>query len=122
LNRRSLTPSTGTDEPDGLHATRRGGGGARRESADRVILRRESQELCGWALNVSRGGVRVVLEDPVELGQEFDVSIGADEGTPARKGRIVWVQEEHDGMIVGVAFLGASPSEPAPSAPPKLPA
>jgi hypothetical protein len=59
----------------------------------------------GWALNVSRGGVRVILEDKVELGSEFEVTIstGSDPATPVT-GRIVWVQEEPDGVVVGIEF------------------
>jgi hypothetical protein len=60
-------------------------------------------EIPGWALNISRGGLRTIVEDPVELGEELEVVI-ADEGLRHR-GRIVWTQEEPDGMIIGVEFL-----------------
>lgn len=107
MKRRSLAPSSGSRVP-GLHATRRAAGGARRELTNRVILRASGSELIGWALNISRGGIRVILEDRVELGQEFDVTVGDDVRpvSPTRRGRIVWVQEEHDGMVVGVSFIG----------------
>lgn len=74
----------------------------------------------GWALNVSRGGVRIILEENVELGADFEVTItpGAADGVdkaadqaegrsamPTHNvGRIVWVQEEPDGVIAGVEF------------------
>src|SRR5262245_58750729 len=93
VSRRSLTPPTGRASV-GVHATRRTGG-ARRESTQRVVLRLGDKELAGWTLNISRGGTRVVLEDAVELGQEFDIVMGT-EGAPDcvnRRGRIVWVQE-----------------------------
>ena len=79
-------------------------GGARRGLA-RILESRSggSVTLCGWALNLSRGGVRVLLEERVELGQELEVSTAAPEG--ARAGRVVWVQHERDGTIAGVAFL-----------------
>ena len=73
--RRSLTPPTGTTAIAGVHATRRGSGGARREATNRVLLRREGIEVTGWALNLSRGGIRLILEDPVELGQEFEIAL-----------------------------------------------
>jgi len=60
----------------------------------------------GWALNVSRGGLRVILEEKVELGAEFDVTIlepGVDTA-PSHPGRIVWVQEEPDGVVAGIEF------------------
>ena len=83
-------------------------GGARREVTERVILKAEDgRTFDGWALNVSRGGLRAILEDKVILGQRFEIEIGADE-TVRRQGRIVWVQEEPDGAIVGIEFTGAS--------------
>lgn len=75
----------------------------------------------GWALNASRGGVRVILEDQVELAAEYEVTV-ADDGNGQmgpQPGRIVWVQEEADGMIVGIEFRGVSEvMKAASSAPP----
>src|SRR5262249_46767778 len=84
-------------------------GGARREVSTRVYLRTPATGATreGWALNVSRGGLRAILEEKVELGEEFDIEVGTDDG-PARHGRIVWVQEEPDGVIVGIEFTGLS--------------
>ena len=124
-NRRSLTPPQGVPQLKGLHAMRRGG--ARREMSARVLMRdvtggeggEPGQTLEGWALNVSRGGVRVILEEKVELGKEFDVTVGDPEtdGTAAR-GRIVWVQEEPDGVIAGVEFVGTSGTHKSSPPPP----
>ena len=75
----------------------------------------------GWALNISRGGVRAILEESVELGEEYEVTIG-EEGTPGsltRKSRVVWVQDEPDGVIAGFEFLFASGSIPSPDEVPK---
>lgn len=119
MNRRSLGNPSESEPPGALHATRRATGGARRESADRVTLEREGAELCGWALNVSRGGIRVILEDKVELGQTFAIKLGTEDAqAPSRPGRVVWVQEEPDGMIVGLEYADAAP-EGTSSAPPK---
>jgi hypothetical protein len=83
-------------------------GGTRREVTERVTLRDDAgRTLEGWALNVSRGGVRAILEEKVALGQKFEVGVGADEML-VRAGRIVWVQEEPDGVIVGIEFTGTS--------------
>ena len=100
-NRRSLTPSTGQATGD-VHATRRGG--ARLDAGARVTLRGKGGErLEGWALNVSRGGVRVILEQRVELGAEFEVTLTPSTDIPAPGvGRIVWVQDEPDGVIAGI--------------------
>jgi hypothetical protein len=109
-NRKHLTPPMGVPHADGAHAMRRGG--ARREVTERVLLKRDEQTLEGWALNVSRGGVRLILEDPVKLGDEFEVTIGAVESSPlVRRARVVWIQEEPDGAIVGLEFIGVSATE-----------
>jgi hypothetical protein len=113
--RRSLPPHAGrsagpTAAPEGdLHATRRGG--ARREVSARVTLKAPSGQVFeGWALNVSKGGVRVILEDKVELGTEFEVTLTSGANGPASPaqtvGRIVWVQEEPDGVVAGIEFCG----------------
>lgn len=128
--RRSLTPSKSTPPSGpagGVHATRRGE--ARRGYSARVTLKGTSgkvlgQVLEGWALNVSRGGVRVILEEKVDLGAEFEVTLSSDAGVgraasdasstwPASDGsvdvpstgRIVWVQEEPDGVVAGIEFF-----------------
>jgi hypothetical protein len=137
--RRSLTPSqTSAGGAAGLHATRRGG--ARRELSSRVTLKGKSgkvlgQVLEGWALNVSRGGLRVILEEKVDLGAEFEVILSSLDGSasasdasstwPAQDGkddgqdgqtaavdvpstgRIVWVQEEPDGVVAGIEFFSS---------------
>jgi hypothetical protein len=118
-NRRHLTPSNGV-ETDGVHAMRRGG--ARREVSERVSLQSVAGGplVEGWALNVSKGGVRVILEDKVDLGKEYDVTVGdLEKGGTAARGRIVWVQEEPDGAVVGIEFVGQSGTHPsaAPPAP-----
>jgi len=108
-NRRSLTPDIGVPAVDGAHPVRRGG--ARHEVTDRVRLVGKNMKLRdGWALNISRGGVRAILEENVDLGEEYEITIG-EEGTPGsltRKGRVVWVQDEPDGVIVGFEFILAS--------------
>jgi hypothetical protein len=103
--------------PSGVHAMRRGG--ARREVTERVTLRAEDGKVHeGWALNVSRGGLRAILEEKVDLGAKFAIVLG-DEKTLERDGRIVWVQEEPDGVIVGLEFTNLSGTHK--SAPPPAP-
>ena len=71
------TPAQGMKVPSGVHAMRRGG--ARREVTERVSLKsKDGETLDGWALNVSRGGLRAILEEKIVLGQTFDVAIGTD--------------------------------------------
>jgi c-di-GMP-binding flagellar brake protein YcgR len=80
-------------------------------------MRAESTEITGWTLNVSRGGVRVIVEDPVELGKEYQITVGEEE-VLARPARVVWVQEEADGQIAGVQFLDIAGTIPPPRGPP----
>ena len=88
------------------------------EASERVTLTSSSGgELTGWALNISRGGLRAILEENVELGAEFAIAIGDD--PPKKRGRIVWIQEEPDGAIVGIEFLGVPDAGGAPAPPPE---
>lgn len=106
MSKRTPTPAHGFKVPSGVHAMRRGG--ARREVTERVALKtEEGATLDGWALNVSRGGLRAILEDKVALGQKFEVTVGTDE-VLSRSARVVWVQEEPDGVIVGLEFTSLS--------------
>jgi len=109
-NRRNLTPPRGVPAGE-VHATRRGG--ARHEVSARVSLRplsvsAPSKVLEGWALNISRGGVRVILEEKIEPGTHYEVSLigrppGTDPPSP-QVGRVVWIQEEPDGVVAGIEF------------------
>ncbi len=117
LNRRNLTPPTGIK---GILAQRRGSGGARREISSRLSLRSGEAEYDGWALNISRGGIRVVIEGRVHLGQVFAVE-GYDPDNldaPPRRARVVWSQDEPDGSVVGMEFLDTEESMPPPSVAP----
>jgi hypothetical protein len=79
------------------------------------------ERLDGWTLNVSRGGLRAVLESPLAPGSVLNVTIG-ENGTP-RKARVVWTHEERGGAVVGLSFLDAPDSAPPPaeSKPPAAP-
>jgi hypothetical protein len=85
----------------GIHQTRRAGG-ARRNVSYRIAFFRGEVEIPGWALNLSLGGIRAVIEDRVELGEDLDVHI--EEIQVQRRGKVVWIQDEPDGAIVGIAF------------------
>ncbi len=108
-NRRNLTPPRGVPSGE-VHATRRCG--ARLDISARVSLRSASGKVLeGWALNVSRGGVRVILEENVEPGTEFEVTMSAGIDlvrlSAPKVGRIIWVQEEPDGVVAGIEFRTA---------------
>ncbi|HEY2511528.1 MAG TPA: PilZ domain-containing protein [Polyangiaceae bacterium] len=127
--RRSLTPSTGMPNVSpGAHAMRRGG--RRHTVSERVTFRprrggnedganEPARE--GWVLNISRGGLRAILDEgtgKVELGDEFEILVGDPESALGKHGRIVWLQEEPDGFVVGVEYVGLSGTHSAvPPAP-----
>jgi hypothetical protein len=100
VSRRSSTPSE-LPTP-GLPPTRRQSGGSRREASDRIRVDVGGRSIDGWALNVSRGGVRVILDEALEPGVQVRIAVGEQ---PLRDGRVVWVQEEPDGAIVGFEFV-----------------
>ncbi len=115
-NRRQLTPPLGVPDPAGTPAMRRGG--ARSGVTARVTLQKDARSFEGWALNVSRGGIRLIVEEKVLLGGEYEVTVGDGESSPlVRRARVVWLQEEADGVVVGLEFIGMSGSErPVPPA------
>lgn len=108
VTRRSLGSIPEIPVQPGIPPTRRQGG-ARREANDRVVFTVGDKSIDGWALNLSRGGLRAIVDEIIELGTEAKVSIGAGAARPCR---IVWIQEEPDGGIVGVEFLDGSGSVP----------
>lgn len=89
--------------PD-VHETRRTH--ARYELDDRAcLIDSAGREVEAWTLNISRGGVRIVAEAMLEPGDEVDICVG--DVLPAELGmraKVVWVQEERDGVIAGLAF------------------
>jgi hypothetical protein len=74
-----------------------------------VVIRAASLETKGWTLNVSRGGIRAVVEDLLDPSIEYEVAVG---DAPARKARIAWSRAEADGQIVGLRFLDVDGSIP----------
>ena len=82
---------------------RRNLGGPRHEASERVLLRplTGTALISAWTLNKSRGGLRLVVEDVVEVGASYLVSIGEAVERPAT---IVWIREEADGQIAGLKF------------------
>jgi PilZ domain len=91
----------------GLKPTRRVGG-ARHNVSLRVAFFRGEREIQAWALNLSRGGLRAIVEDEhLDAGTLIDVRLGDD--PMSRPMRIVWTSPEPDGTIVGAEFLDPLP-------------
>lgn len=95
-----------------VRAPRRHAGGARFEASERVLVRGEGFETHGWTLNVSRGGIRAIVEDPLLQGVEYQLTVGDEETALARRAAVVWLQDEADGQIVGLKYLDVDDSTP----------
>jgi len=107
--RQHLTPSRGIRASSVTQEMRRE---VRREVSERVTLKGPSDVFEGWTLNVSRGGVRVIVERAVLLGERLEVTVGDEGKSPlTRMGRVVWFQQEADGYILGIAFTGGLSGE-----------
>jgi hypothetical protein len=78
-----------------------------------VFFHTEGRTVEGWSLNISAGGLRAILDEQVELGQTFEITLG--EASEQRPGQVVWIQDEPDGAIVGVQFLDVPASTDHPS-------
>jgi hypothetical protein len=89
---------------------RRSGGGARKEATERVTLKAPGFETSGWTLNISRGGLRAILEDRLTAGVEYEITVG--EAAAPRLAALVWSQEQADGQIVGLKYLDVDASVP----------
>jgi hypothetical protein len=74
--------------------------GARLQVSEPVVFRGQRGDVQGWALNISRGGLR-------------EVHVG--EWTEPRAARVVWVKpDKGGGCIVGLAFDDAGSAAPPP--------
>ncbi|MGH7280435.1 MAG: PilZ domain-containing protein, partial [Polyangiaceae bacterium] len=63
----------------------------------------------GWAINMSRSGIRASLEERSLAGVDYSVTVGGDGTTQlTRRARVVWLQEEHDGFVAGLEFASQS--------------
>ena len=101
-----LSSPIATGHPDAeVRAPRRHTGGARREASERVRVRAAGFETNGWTLNVSRGGLRAIVEEKLAEGIEYEVVVGDEDSAPSRRATVVWRQDESDGQIVGLKYL-----------------
>jgi hypothetical protein len=89
--------------PSSVHAQRRASGGPRKADSEHLTLRQGNRLIAGWTLNISRGGARLVIEEPVAVGEAWDLLL--HESTAYRPVRVVWVRDEAGGQIVGVQYL-----------------
>jgi hypothetical protein len=70
---------------------------------ERVTLRAPGFETTGWTLNVSRGGLRAVVVQRLQMNVTYEVRVG--DHVSGRRVRLVWSKDERDGQIVGMQYL-----------------
>jgi len=109
LNRTNLSIITINNE---TLRDRRTSGGPRHEISTRLVLRSDTNRHDAWALNISKGGIRVITEGSTYLGQILDVEECHSDsaGLPSRRARVVWARNEPDGSIVGLEFADSDPA------------
>jgi hypothetical protein len=76
------------------------------------VIRGPGFETSGWTLNVSRGGLRIVVEEPLRLNGDYQVVMGDSEADLSRGVTVVWVKDAADGQIVGLKYLDTEGSIP----------
>ena len=104
------------DEPTGSgegSARARREGGPRQIISEPVTFRLNDESIEGWTLNISRGGLRAVVEIPLPVGAEVVATVG--ESPAGRRARVVWSHEERGGAVLGLSFLD-QPEAGAPAA------
>ena len=82
--------------------------------ARRASIRRPSNvrvEIAGrtdaaWAINLSTGGVRILADVHLKVGERVSLRMGDD---PAHglhgRGRVVWVRAQGEDVIAGIEFI-----------------
>lgn len=75
-----------------------------------MTLRAPGFSSTGWTLNVSRGGLRAIVEDRVSADLDYEVLLG--EESSGRLARVVWSRDEQDGQIIGLKYLDTESMPP----------
>lgn len=98
--------------PDGGDAHTRREAGARHETSEPLVFYQGDRQIEGWALNISHGGLRAVIDERLAVGEELELVIGDND--VRRSVRVVWARAEKGGAIVGLAFLDGTPGSVPP--------
>ena len=62
----------------------------------------------GWALNVCHGGMRIITEQPLQLGDSLQIEVTSSGVPYLGRARVCWVRNEADGVIAGLQFALAT--------------
>jgi len=58
----------------------------------------------GWALNVCHGGMRIISETPLKVGETIAVEVQSGGRSYSGTAKVCWVREQADGVIAGLEF------------------
>ena len=58
----------------------------------------------GWALNVCHGGMRIITEEPLRLGDQLQIEVSSSGSAYTGKAKVCWVRQEADGVVAGLQF------------------
>ena len=58
----------------------------------------------GWALNVCHGGLRIITEEPLRLGDVLQIEVTSSGVPYVGTARVCWVRPQNDGVIAGLEF------------------
>ena len=77
-------------------------------SADDSMKVDVEQVFEGWALNICHGGLRVITEEALAIGDFLGIEVMSSGTLYAGQARVCWVRKEADGVVAGLqfAFLG----------------
>lgn len=74
-----------------------------RDSAD---LSLEVEVACeGWTLNISHGGMRVITEAMLHVGELLTLEVPSKVACYRGRVRVQWVRSESDGVVAGLEFV-----------------
>lgn len=58
----------------------------------------------GWALNICHGGLRVITEEVLDIGDFLGIEVTSSGTLYTGKARVCWVRKEADGVVAGLQF------------------
>ncbi len=58
----------------------------------------------GWSLNVCHGGMRIITEEPLKVGDSLQVEVSSAGRSYLGRARVAWVREQTDGVVAGLQF------------------
>jgi hypothetical protein len=58
----------------------------------------------GWALNINKGGMRIITEQPLKEGDVISVELTSSGVPYSGQARVCWVRQQADGVIAGLRF------------------